>query len=46
MKMLPGSVGKMFVKGHGTLNLHVNEVIKELEDYDLRNRIIRMGNSA
>jgi hypothetical protein len=36
----PGSSGgKRLVKGHGALHAHVNEVIKELEDHNIRNRM-------
>jgi hypothetical protein len=36
--MLVDLVGKM-VEGHGGLNPHINEVIEELEDDSLRNRM-------
>ena len=38
VEMLLDLVGKM-VKGHGGLNSHINEVIDELEDDTLRNRM-------
>ena len=40
--MLLGSVVKKLVKGHEALHPHVNEVIKELEDHNVR---YRMDNS-
>ncbi|KAI0276110.1 hypothetical protein BGY98DRAFT_1098383 [Russula aff. rugulosa BPL654] len=38
VEMLLDLVGKM-VKGHASLNSHINEVINELEDDNLRNRM-------